>query len=391
MRKKFSVYFIILAITLFMSTMLLSFKTNAFADEVQPLTITSREAILLDADSKTVIFKQNEKEKRPIASMCKIMTLLLCFEEIDAGRLSFDEEIVVSKNASGMGGSQVFLEENCAYKVGELIKSIVVGSANDACVAMAERISGSERNFVDLMNAKASQIKMYNTVFTNCTGLPKAGQYSTAEDVSLMFLELINHKSYFDYSNIWLSKIEHKDGRYTEISNTNKLIRYYEGCDSGKTGYTSEAGHCLTASAKRNGMRLISVIIDAPNSKIRFKETSDLFNFGFDNYTNKLLVASDQPLQEKICVENGKKEQVEIVASSSLYLFCQRNQTVPVEIVLNAPKKVKAPINKGDILGKIEIYSNGKLINYTDILALEDVQMKEYGDKVNDIIKDWAL
>ena len=391
MRKKFSVYFIILAITLFMSTMLLSFKTNAFADEVQPLTITSREAILLDADSKTVIFKQNEKEKRPIASMCKIMTLLLCFKEIDAGRLSFDEEIVVSKNASGMGGSQVFLEENCAYKVGELIKSIVVGSANDACVAMAERISGSERNFVDLMNAKASQIKMYNTVFTNCTGLPKAGQYSTAEDVSLMFLELINHKSYFDYSNIWLSKIEHKDGRYTEISNTNKLIRYYEGCDSGKTGYTSEAGHCLTASAKRNGMRLISVIIDAPNSKIRFKETSDLFNFGFDNYTNKLLVTSDQPLQEKICVENGKKEQVEIVASSSLYLFCQRNQTVPVEIVLNAPKKVKAPINKGDILGKIEIYSNGKLINYTDILALEDVQMKEYGDKVNDIIKDWAL
>lgn len=391
MRKKFSVYFIILAITLFMSTMLLSFKTNAFADEVQPLTITSREAILLDADSKTVIFKQNEKEKRPIASMCKIMTLLLCFEEIDAGRLSFDEEIVVSKNASSMGGSQVFLEENCAYKVGELIKSIVVGSANDACVAMAERISGSERNFVDLMNAKASQIKMYNTVFTNCTGLPKAGQYSTAEDVSLMFLELINHKSYFDYSNIWLSKIEHKDGRYTEISNTNKLIRYYEGCDSGKTGYTSEAGHCLTASAKRNGMRLISVIIDAPNSKIRFKETSDLFNFGFDNYTNKLLVTSDQPLQEKICVENGKKEQVEIVASSSLYLFCQRNQTVPVEIVLNAPKKVKAPINKGDILGKIEIYSNGKLINYTDILALEDVQMKEYGDKVNDIIKDWAL
>ena len=300
MKRNFSVFFIVLAFILSCSVFFgYTLVNKAFAEEESDdrfisAEIKSKAAMLADADSGKILFAENETACYPIASMCKIMTLLLCFESIDAGDFSLDDKIVVSDTAAGMGGSQVFLEANAEYLVGDLLKSITIASANDACVAMAERICGSEDAFVRKMNERAKELSMERTVFVNCTGLPKPDQHSCAKDVVKMFSELIKHKDYFTYSGIWMDEISHPKGRITEMSNTNKLIRFYQGCDGGKTGYTSDAGHCLCACAERNGLRLISVVISAPDSKTRFKEVSKMFDSGFANYENKFVFFQTQ-------------------------------------------------------------------------------------------------
>lgn len=389
MYKKISVFFIL---SLFIISVGSVFGLKPKIGFAEPdLNFSSKSAYLMDADSKTVVFKQNETKRAPIASMCKIMTLLLSFEAIDAGELSLDESITVSENASGMGGSQVFLETGGEYKVNELIKSITVASANDASVAVAERISGSENAFVDKMNEKAASLGMNDTVFTNCTGLPKAGQYSCAKDVAIMFSELIKHKAYFNYSKIWMDEITHPKGRVTQISNTNKLIRFYNGCDAGKTGYTTEAGHCLAASAKRNGMRLISVIISAPDGKTRFKEVSSLFNYGFDNFTNKLVVDCEKPLDLTVQVKKGKTDTVRVRTDKSVYIFSQKAVKHAVELSFSPTGQAVAPIKEGDVLGTLSVYDGGIEIEKVNVIATESVNEKSFWDGVVDVTENWSV
>lgn len=390
-KKNYSVIFILLAFILTITILCGSAKVHALAKEINTEKPQSKSLLLIEPDSNSVIYSYNENEKLPIASMCKIMTLLLCFESIDNGELSLDQTITISNNAASMGGSQVFLEENGEYKIGELIKSIVVSSANDACVAMAETICGSEDNFIEKMNQKAKELKMDDTIFVNCTGLPKPGQYSCAKDVAKMFSELIKHEEYFRFSKIWTDKVAHPKDRFTEISNTNKLIRFYEGCDGGKTGYTSEAGHCLAATATRNGMRLISVAISAPSSKQRFKEVSDLFNYGFNNFTNKVIVDNNKPLDLKVEVIGGKKNTLEVIAEKSIYVFSEKNQKKSYEINFTPLEKIKAPINIGDCVGSLTVYENGVELKTVKVLSNEQILRKTYFDNIKDISTDWAI
>ncbi len=391
MKKNFSLIIILLAFLISFSSLSSSKVIKSLAKNDSEICTSSKSAYLIEPCTKTVIYKHNENERLPIASMCKIMTLLLCFEALDNNVITTDELITISENASGMGGSQVFLECNGQYIVGELLKAIVVASANDACVAMAERLCGNESSFVDKMNEKAQSLGMNNTIFTNCTGLPKPGQYSCAKDVATMFCELIKHNEYFKFSKIWTDIISHPKDRITEITNTNKLIRFYEGCDGGKTGYTSEAGHCLTASAYRNGMRLVSVIISAPDSKTRFKETSEMFNYGFNNYVNKLIIDHQKPLDISVSVEKGKKDTIEIIAERPVYLFSAKNEKRNIEVNFVPNEKIKAPICIGDVLGKLYVYENSKEIDVVNVLANEDVLAKTYFDELNDIIGNWQL
>ncbi|MDE6274745.1 MAG: D-alanyl-D-alanine carboxypeptidase, partial [Clostridiales bacterium] len=244
--------------------------------------INCKAAYLCDYASGTAVYTKNETQELPIASMCKIMTLLLSFEAVDAGNLAYDEMITVSDRAAGMGGSQVFLQENLQYSADALMKSVAVCSANDSCVALAERIAGSESAFVDAMNARAKELGADHTLFANCTGLPKEPQYSCARDVALMLREMISHEKYFEYSKVWLEDFAHPDGRTTTITNTNKLIRFYDGCDGGKTGFTNQAGFCLAATAKRGDTRLVSVVIGADSSANRFEGTKSLLNYAFN-------------------------------------------------------------------------------------------------------------
>lgn len=388
MKNKLS-YVVIFLAFMFAFSGIISMNKKVYAEE--EVTITSKSAYLVEPNTGTVIYKKDELKRLPIASMTKIMTLLLCFENVDNGTINYNDVITVSENASKMGGSQIFLENGGDYSVDQLIKGIVVASANDACVALAEKLYGSETLFVDAMNKKSEELGMENTFFTNCTGLPKEGQYSCAKDVSTMFSELIKYQDYFNYSKIWMDKIEHPKDRITEISNTNKLIRFYEGCLGGKTGYTSQAGHCVCACANRGGTNLISVIISAQDSKTRFKEASNLFNFGFNNYCSKKIVDFEKPLDFNVEVANGKTDKVGVIAERNVYVFGKKNDKRSFEFELVKNDKINAPINKGDVVGKLVILENGIQIDTVNLLSTSNVECKKYFDYLSDCINKWLF
>lgn len=352
------------------------------------MKISAKSALLMDYHTGKIVFRQNEKIHLPIASMVKIMTLLLVYEEISGGQITEDTLITASENATSMGGSQAFLDTNAQYKLGELIKSIVVGSANDSCVAIAEHISGDVTSFVDVMNKKAAGLNMENTNFVNCTGLPAPNQYSCAEDVATMTRALINHPLFFKYSTIWMFNFEHPGGRVTELSNTNKLIRYYEGCDGGKTGFTNEAMYCLSATAKRGNTRLISVVMGAETSKIRNAENSKLFNHGFANYETRQIVFKDLSLDKDFEVQNGKEKTVKLAPCKDFYHFMPKNNKPDIKIE-ETVDKIAAPIAAGQKLGTIKITVNGEEIGSVDLVSKADIGKMTYLDIIDDLIEQW--
>jgi len=342
---------------------------------------------LYDFNTGTEIYAKNENERLPIASMTKIMLLDLVYENIENGNLSIDEEVTVSETASSMGGSQAFLESGKNYKVSDLIKSITVASANDASVCLAERLYGSEQACVDKMNEKAKSLGLNNTLFANCTGLPKPMQYSSAKDIAMIFADLIKHEEYFNYSKIWMDKIQHSKN-HTEISNTNKLVKFYNGCDGGKTGFTNEAGFCLTATAKRGNMRLISSVIGANDSKSRFNAVSNMFNNGFNTYENRAVLDKDIPLDLDFKLINSKQNKVQLFAEDDFFILSKKNEKTPVDFVYNI-KELKAPIKKGETVGDVTIYSNGVEVGRVNVVLGSNLDKQSYFDIVLETIKNW--
>lgn len=348
----------------------------------------AKSALLMDYSTGRVLFAQNENERRPIASMVKIMTLNLIFEALEDGKLLLDEKIGVSENAAGMGGSQAFLESGDEYAADELIKSIVVASANDSCVAMAEYLQGSVEGFVAQMNEKAKQLGMDDTNFVNCTGLPADGQYSCAADAAKMFFELIGHEKFFEYAKVWMYDFKHPDGRVTELTNTNKLVRFYNGCDGGKTGYTSEAMSCLAATAKRGDTRLVSVVLAAPSAKERNAEISKLFNYGFANYETRKLVASGDETGE-VAVDGGKVAVVKVCAEKDLCCLVKKGDKREIEYRVDLPDKVSAPIKSGCVVGSLYAYSDGEKVGEVKLITMSDVDRANYMDYIDKIVDNW--
>ncbi len=361
---------------------------GSIASKSSGLELHAKSSYLMDYGTKTVIHAQNELVHLPIASMCKIMTLLLSFEAIDDGALTMEEEICVSERAASMGGSQVFLEANAKYPVKELIKSIVVCSANDSCLAMAERIAGSEALFVEKMNQKAKSLGANDTLFSNCTGLPKDPQYSCAKDVATMLRELLSHEEYYAFGKVWMDKFAHPQGRYTEISNTNKLVRFYDGCDGGKTGFTNEAGFCLAATAKRENMRVISVVIGEENSKTRFNDVRTMFDYAFANYTQSSIVKANEALTQFIAVQGGKAESVAVYPERNAYLFTKRGEKANVTMEMRAEKLV-APIEKDERAGELLVFKDGVEIDRIPLRTVEGVTKASVFDKWKDIARNW--
>ena len=374
-------------ITVSLAVLPLSAKT-AKAEISYDKSIATKSVYLTETGTGEVLFAKNENERLTIASMTKIMLLNLVFEAVDGGNLSFDEEITVSENASGMGGSQVFLEKNGKYKAEDLIKSVIIASANDASVALAERLFGSETECVSAMNKKCEEWKLENTLFSNCTGLPKPTQYSSAKDVSVMLSKLITHKEYFGFSKIWTDEITHNAGRKTGLTNTNKLVRFYHGCDGGKTGFTSESGFCLAATAKRGALRLIAVAIDSPDSKTRFAEVSSMFNYGFDNFTSKMAVDSSKPLEIKAEVDKGVKEKVKIIPENDVFVFGEKSKKQNVTIDFK-PDKICAPIKSGEKAGELIVFKDNVEYKRVNVLAAEDIAKKTYFAYIKDIARKW--
>lgn len=354
----------------------------------ESLGIRAKSAYLMDFGTKTMIYAENELQRLPIASMCKIMTALLAFDAIDSGVLDMQEEICVSERAASMGGSQVFLEANAKYPVRELIKSIIVCSANDSCVAMAERISGSEGVFVEKMNEKAKEIGANNTLFSNCTGLPKEPQYSCAKDVAVMLKALLEHQEYYEFSKVWMDKFQHPEGRYTEITNTNKLVRFYDGCDGGKTGFTNEAGFCLAATAKRNNMRIISVVIGEENSANRFDDVRTMFDYAFANYSVSPIVEANVALEKTANVSGGKEKQVIVQPIRSSYAFGRRGEKQDVTTEISF-KKLRAPIEIGENVGEVTVFNNGIEVDRIPLVAAVRVERAGFIDRFKDVARGW--
>lgn len=357
-------------------------STTVFAENYIKPSL-SRQALLMNEDGE-VLYQHNSTEKQPIASMTKIMTLLCVYDAIDSGKISLTDTVTCSATAAGMGGSQVFLETGGQYTVDNLIKSVAVCSANDSCVALAEHISGSVENFVELMNNKASQLGLVATHFENPTGLPQLNHYSCALDVANMMRQLIKHPHYFTCSRVWMEDFAHPDGRVTGMTNTNKLVRFYNGCDGGKTGYTSEALHCLCATAKRQDTRFIAVVVGAPDSKTRFHEVSAMLDFGFANYENRVFLDSNSQIGT-VDVRGGEQLQVEVNALDQLTHFTKKGQN-SCDVVIEMSDSVKAPVMKGDVVGKAVLVRDGERVKEVELVASADVKCRSFVQYLTDIL-----
>ena len=384
--KKTIILYIIFAINLIMPVL--------FAPQIQAYAnigedFSAKAMYLMEYETGTVLFEKNAKEKLPVASIVKLMTIELTCEAIESGKLQIDEIVIASEHSSKMGGSQVFIEEGGEYTVGDLLKSCIVSSANDASVALAEKIAGSEESFVTLMNKKAKELGMFCTNYVNSTGLPASGQFSCAKDTAKLLKVVSSHDIYHKYSTIWMDTLTHPHGRETELVNTNKLIRYFEGCDGGKTGSTDEAGYCLSATAKRGNMRLIGVVLGAENGKKRFAETSQLLNYGFSNFENKKLVDVSKEYRAKVL--SGKKQEVTLHPKDDLFAVSKKTDEHDYSIEIKIPENISAPISIGQQIGKIYLTKNGVVINSTDLVATIDVEEEKYFDMLDKVISNWAL
>ncbi len=337
------------------------------------LNLNSESAILIDQNSGKILYKKNKDEQLPMASMTKIMSMLLIMENISNGNIKYTDTVIISKNASSMGGSQVFLQEGEEYKVEDLLKCIAVSSANDAVVAMAEKIGGSVDAFVELMNQKVNELGLKNTHFSNPHGLDNENHYSSAYDMAMLGKELLKYPDILKFTSIYEDYLTKPDGSQIWLVNTNRLVRFYEGVDGLKTGFTTDAGYCLTATAKRNDLRLISVVMKSETADTRSKDTATLLSYGFNSFKNHLIYSKDEVLGT-VKILNGKKDNVNVYLKEDATILLgvtEKPDNYSVEI---ESEPIKAPINKNTIVGTASILDNeGNIILEKEVIVKEDI------------------
>ena len=358
------------ALMLIMMTLLSCLTVNALTEE----EISSPAAILMDAQTGKILFEKNSHEQRPCASITKVMTLILVMEALDSGKIHMDDVVTASAHAASMGGSDIWLEEGEQMTVDEMIKATAVASANDAAVALAEFVSGTEDDFVRAMNARARELGMNDTVFMNCNGLDEDGHITSAYDVALMSRELMKHKVIFDYTNIW---IDYLRGGDTQIVNTNKLLKSYDGITGLKTGTTGGAGSCITATAERDGTSLIAVILGADSGTQRFKDAATLLDYGFANYETALLKLNEELYPVK--VEGGMTDEVRIVCGDTGYVTLPKGKSEGLERKTDLADSLPAPVKKGQKAGALTFTLDGEKLARFDILTAEAVEEKTFG------------
>lgn len=361
-------------------TALLLLPGIAQADELPmkaeaPITLTSPSAILCEASTGQVIFEKNADERRPVASVNKVMTILLTLEAVDEGRVSLEDQVTVSPRAASMGGSQAFLDAGERYKLSELLKTVIVASANDSAVALAEHLAGTEESFVRLMNTRAEELGLTNTHYANCTGLPAQEHYTTARDVAKLSAQLDLHPIYYRYSTIWMDEIKHRGGRVTSLTNTNRLIRFYPGCDGYKTGSTNEARYCVSATAKKEGMRLIAVVLGTPAGQTRFDEARAMLEYGFANVQLVTPIAQGQALDMTVPVRLGGRNAVSVLSGGTCSLLERRGEKNALSLEAALVEKVNAPVYAGDVLGEIRVKRGDEVVSVVPAVAGEDVQL----------------
>lgn len=338
------------------------------------LASNAKSAIIMEPTTGKVIFEKNSNERLEPASMTKIMTLLLTFEAIDNGKISLDDMVTISKRAADMGGSQMFLEAGSNIRLEEIIKGVSIASANDGAIALAEYIGGSVENFVDMMNKKAEDLGLSNTHFINPHGLHADNHYSSAYDMAIMASNLINHEKILNYTSIYEDYFNKPDGSRTWLVNTNKLVRFFKGVDGLKTGYTKEAGYCLTATAKKNNVRYITVVMGEPSSDIRSSETTNMLNYAFNSFKLNTILDKNQELGN-IYIDKSKQKTAKIVVKNPVTELISKEKEAPSYTYNLKVGKLTAPLKAGTKVGTVEILDNeGLIVREEDVTISYDIE-----------------
>lgn len=373
MLKKICIYLCVI--------MLIMFPINVSAEGLK-LASNAASSILIEASTKQVLYANNEKQKLYPASTTKIMTMILMFEAINKGKLKWDDVLTCSAYAASMGGSQIYLEEGEQMSVTDLFKAISIASANDACVMMGERIAGTNDGFVKMMNEKAKELKLVNTHFMNATGLHDDNHYTCAQDLATMasYLIKIGDKKLFDTTSLYDSYIRENSPQKFWLVNTNKLLKSYDGCDGLKTGYTREAGYCIVSTAKRNGLRLIAVVMKESEPKVRNQEISQLLDYGFSLYENVTLFKKNEVI-EKVKISNAKEEYVEVVSPKDVVYVKDKSKEDKITYQINYTNLVP-PFQKGETIGYLLLFRNNENIASYVVSSNKDIKALSLGEKV---------
>ncbi|MPQ42742.1 D-alanyl-D-alanine carboxypeptidase family protein [Clostridium tarantellae] len=376
MKKNFKKQASIIALIFFLCTLCTTVKVKA--DE--NIEVEAKSAILMEANTGKVIFEKNSNEKFAPASVTKIMTMLLAIEQVDSGKIKLSDEVTVSENAKKMGGSTMLLDVGEVRTVEELLKGIAIASGNDAAVAMGEYLGGSESGFVDMMNKRAEELGMKNTTFKNCTGLPIDGHLTTALDISIMSRELLKHSKILKYTGTYMETISEGRRSPIELVNHNKLVRFFKGCDGLKTGFTDTAKYCISATATRDGVRMLSVIMGAPTYKVRNRDASMLLNHGFSKYESKQIVEKDGEVEKIIMNKKGDKFII-AKAKDNLTLVYPKGCFDKIEKKLNIDES-KNKYNKDETIGYCEYYLNGELLDKIELYSDRDIKGGSFIDNI---------
>ncbi len=354
-----------------------------------PIEITSPAVILAEAETGTVIFEKNADERREVASITKLMTALLVFEALEDNDIALTDQVTVSQRAAAMEGSQALLDADTDYKLEDLLRTMIMASANDSAVALAEYLAGTEENFVQRMNERAQALGMDDTHYVNCTGYPQEGQYTTARDVMTLSCEVSRHPAYHTYASVWVDTLVHPSGRTTDLTNTNRLVRFYEGCDGLKTGSTDAAKYCVSATAEKNGMRLIAVVLGCENSQTRFNEARSMLEYGFATYQRTTIARKGDALGEQLKVNRGSAESVDLLLGSGLSMLLRNGQASQLKMELVIPESIDAPVEAGQVVGFVRVLLGETVVAKLNVVAASAVPLPGFIEGFFRIINAW--
>lgn len=368
---------------IFIITVLI-FPISIRAEELLP---NAKSGLLIEASTGEIIYEKNKDEKVPVASMTKMVAQIIILENIEKGTLTWNEKIKVSSNAAGMGGSQIWLQPGEEMTVRDLMKGITMASANDATVALAERIAGTEEAFVQQMNEKVKELGLKNTHFVNPTGLDEENHYSSAYDMGLIAKELLKHEQILEFSKVYEDYIRQDTPNKYWVVNTNKLVRFYEGADGLKTGFTDNAGYCMAVTAKRDGMRLIAIVLGETSGKVRNQETSELLDYGFNLYKADI-VKTKKDIITEIKINKGTKDKVTISPNEDIIVLKKKSELSKKYDLETNLNDIKLPIKKGDVLGKLLVKDGNNILRKVDLIANNNVNKLGYFKMIFETLKD---
>mgnify|MGYP003372036600 FL=1 len=358
-------------------------------EQSAPFEVAAKAAVLIDADTGKILFQQKAHEELPLASVTKVMTMLLVMDCVDSGKITLDDKVTISQRAASMGGSQMYMEAGETHTVSELLKGVAMASANDGCVALAEYVCGSEEIFVEKMNEKAKEIGMRDSHFVNTNGLPVAEHYSSAYDISIMSKELYKYEEIRKWFTTWQDTITvGLPGKEKEfgLTNTNKLIKQYQGCDGIKTGFTSDAGYCLSASASRGETRLIAVALGCETADIRNQEISKILDYGFAAYETHVVAEKGESM-EKLTVERGNPQKVEAVADQRITVLAEKGSSENIKTKVVIKDKIELPVAKGEEIGKLHVYNGDEKVGEYSLVAGGDVKKASFKQLMSRLFK----